>query len=211
MVRLRTFFACCWLGWIGVFGAPHVERKSGSHDLGGRVESASGPLWATPPASRRWRKAPLIEESSHEARIVTFARRYGIGRKLSTQIYQAARAERLHPGLAFSLVRVESGFDPRSIGPKGSIGLTQIQPRTARHLEPRVEPRDLYSPALNLRLGFRYLRSLIEEFDDPVLALTAYNRGPGHVTTLLARGRDPRNAFARAILRNVERTLPATL
>ena len=159
-----------------------------------------------------WRDARLREmDALHEARIAAYAREYGIGRELSRKVYEAARAEQVSPALAFGLVHVESGFDPRARGPHGSIGLTQLLPRTARQLAPGVQAGDLYSPRLNLRLGFRYLRDLLDRFDENVLvALSAYNRGPELVQALLERGRDPRNGYARKVLRTVEEsTAPA--
>jgi soluble lytic murein transglycosylase-like protein len=148
----------------------------------------------------------------HAVRVAAFARRYGITPGLSRQIYDAARAERVSPALAFGLVRVESGFDPAALGLGGAIGLTQIRPATARELVPKVQRSDLYSPHLNLRLGFRYLHALLERFDqDVALALAAYNRGPSQVEELLAQGRTPGGAYARKVLRNVEPGSSATL
>ena len=112
----------------------------------------------------------------------------------------------MSPALAFSLIRTESGFDPRAVGVRGSIGLTQIRPSTARELAPRVTADDLFAPGVNLALGLRYLRSLLDRFDhDVVVALTAYNRGPTRVEAQLERGHVPRIAYVTRILRDVER------
>lgn len=152
-----------------------------------------------------WTEGRLRQvRASSQARIAAFARRYGIAHQLSRQIYETARSERVDLALAYSLVKVESGFDPRAVGPSGSIGLTQLQPRTARGLAPNVSQEDLYSPRLNLTLGFRYLRAMLERFNDRTLALSAYNRGPGHVESLLSQGRTPRTSYARKVLRGVE-------
>ncbi len=162
---------------------------------------------ATPGAARFESGDP-----QHALRITAFARRYDIEPRLSRQIYEAARAERVSPALAFGLVLVESGFDPSAVGPGGAIGLTQIRPGTAREMAPRVQPVDLYAPGLNLQLGFRYLHTLLDRFDqDVTLALAAYNRGPTHVEQQVARGEAPGTAYARKVLRNVERGSAATL
>jgi soluble lytic murein transglycosylase-like protein len=171
-----------------------VAAWSGSNDLEGRA----------------WR----FESSDpvHSRSVSAFAARYGIELQLSRQIYEAARAERVSPALAFGLVRVESEFDPAAAGSGGGIGLTQIRPVTARELVPHVRTADLYSPGLNLRLGFRYLHAQLDRFDqDVTLALSAYNRGPTHVEGQLARGQAPGTAFARKVLRNVEPGSAATL
>jgi soluble lytic murein transglycosylase-like protein len=185
-------------------GAPAAWAPSGF-----RAFPGDRPL-VYPEAARSWGLSDSGER--HTARITAFASHYRIRQQLSRQIYEAARAEQVSPALAFGLVRVESGFDPQAVGPSGSIGLTQIRPGTAREIAPEVTSDDLYSPRLNLRLGFRYLRSLLDRFDqDAALALAAYNGGPGLVEQLLARGQRPRGEYARKILRNVERAPPATL
>ena len=45
-------------------------------------------------------------DPQHAMRITAFARRYDIEPQLSRQIYEAARAERVSPALAFGLVLV---------------------------------------------------------------------------------------------------------
>jgi len=75
-------------------------------------------------------------------------------------------------------------------------------PYTADEMLPGVTRRQLYNPALNMRLGFRYLKKLLLEFDgDMRLALLAYNRGPYRVSGLLAKGHDPANGYAHAVCR----------
>jgi len=59
----------------------------------------------------------------------------------------------------------------------------QVMPATGRQLHRReghgARP-DLRSPAVNVRLGVAYLRQMLDLFGgDPVLALAAYNAGPG--------------------------------
>ena len=54
---------------------------------------------------------------------------------------------------------------------------------------------------LNLRVGFRFLNDLLDQFDrDTHLALLAYNRGPAKVSDILAQGGDPTNGYPAAVL-----------
>jgi soluble lytic murein transglycosylase-like protein len=127
---------------------------------------------------------------------------YRIPADLAAQIYDIALSEGIDPDIAFRLVSVESEFTGRAVSPKGAIGLTQVMPSTARLLNPRLSRDDLFHHETNLRLGFSYLRDLIQEYDgDLRLALLAYNRGPAVVDALRKQGRDPENGYARAILR----------
>src|SRR6266705_50070 len=92
----------------------------------------------------------------------------------------------------------------------GAIGYTQILPSTARLYEPGLTTTQLYDRSTNLRLGFRYLRDLLERYEgNPEaklrLALLAYNRGPGKVQELLDAGRDPQNGYATTVMKGYRR------
>jgi soluble lytic murein transglycosylase-like protein len=186
-------------------GPSALERGAAHGFLRLRPGLLAGPLAPASSSAEAWRDARLREiERAHARRIAGYARRYRISIALSREIYEAARAAELNPALAFGLVQTESSFNPRAVGPKGSIGLTQLQPATARELAPEVTRRQLFTPRVNLALGFRYLQRLMHRFDEDVsLALVAYNRGPGSVETLLSHGRTPGRAYARKVLRHV--------
>jgi hypothetical protein len=68
----------------------------------------------------------------------------------------AAAAEGILSDLARALVRVESNFDPQTVGADGEIGLTQIKPQTARGLGFPGSSRALFDPAINLKWGLRH-------------------------------------------------------
>ncbi len=133
--------------------------------------------------------------------IQLFSGEFRIPADRAMQIYDIALAEDVNPELALNLVRVESGFRRTAVSSAGAIGFTQIRPSTARWLDPLVETRDLFDPEINLHLGFRYFRYLLDEYNgDTRLALLAYNRGPGRVGGLLRSGIDPANGYAKAVL-----------
>lgn len=128
--------------------------------------------------------------------------RYRIPAGLAAKIYDVALAEGLEPDLAFRLVEVESSFRRTAVSEAGAVGYTQIKPSTAYWLDPTVGRAQLFETETNLRLGFRYLRVMLDEHDqDMRMALLAYNRGPARVGQLLAMGRDPSNGYATRILR----------
>jgi soluble lytic murein transglycosylase-like protein len=132
--------------------------------------------------------------------IRSYADRFDIGWQLSERIHDAAVDAGIDIDVAYRLVRVESGFRHGAIGPAGSIGLSQVQPQTARWLDPTVTREDLFDMDTNLRLGFGYLRMLIDRYGSTRLALLAYNRGPGTVQDVLAAGEDPANGYAARVL-----------
>jgi soluble lytic murein transglycosylase-like protein len=134
-------------------------------------------------------------------RAVALSTRYGIGADLALLIEETALAENVDPDLAFELVRLESNFNPRAVSPVGALGLAQLMPATARMLDPDITRQEIFDPETNLRLGFRFYRSLLDYYRGDVrLALLAYNRGPYTVDRLLESGIDPANGYARIIM-----------
>ena len=138
--------------------------------------------------------------------IIDYSTHYNIAADLAAAIYDVALSEGVDPGLAFRLVKTESGFTLMAKSKVGALGLTQVLPSTARLYEPGLTNKQLFDRSTNLRLGFRYLRDLLERYDGNLrLALLAYNRGPGKVQELLDAGRDPQNGYSTAIMRGYKR------
>ena len=97
----------------------------------------------------------------------------------------------LDPLLIWSVMRVESRYDPNAASPAGARGLMQIIPATqdliAKELKLDLTPGDIYVPEVSIKLGAWYLRNLLDEFDgDLELAIVAYNGGPDNVRQWLA-------------------------
>ena len=135
-------------------------------------------------------------------RIISYSTQYGIDAKLAGNIVDVARAEGIDPDLAFRLVKLESDFNTRAQSPVGAIGLTQLMPSTARYYEKGITVQKLYDPTTNLRIGFRYLRGLVDEYDGNVkLALLVYNRGPVAVAKSRAQGDNPSNGYDRILFK----------
>lgn len=135
--------------------------------------------------------------------VMAYSERYHIPADFAAAVYDIALSEGLRPDVAFPLVRLESRFDPRARSSAGAIGLTQVLPSTARLYEPGLTDEQLYDRDTNLRLGFRYLKDLLDRYEGDIeRALLAYNRGPARVQELLEQGRDPRNGYAAAIMRD---------
>ena len=95
-------------------------------------------------------------------------------------------ASRLHDvpvDLLLAVAATESAWNPDARSDKNAHGIMQIQwPGTARHLGVR-RVSELYNPCLNIELGARYLRELIDASDGNVeRALASYNYGPTRIS-----------------------------
>ena len=133
--------------------------------------------------------------------IMANSAKYRIPADLAEDIYDIALSEGIDPALGFQLVKVESSFKANARSSMNAYGYTQLQLPTARYYDPEVTVSRLFERETNLRIGFRFLRDLLEQFDhDMELALVAYNRGPGRVAGILAKGGDPANGYAEAVM-----------
>lgn len=95
-------------------------------------------------------------------------------------------ASRMHDvpvDLLLAVAATESAWDPDARSHANAHGIMQIQwPGTARHLGV-TRVAELYNPCLNIELGSRYLRELLDaNGGDVERALAAYNYGPGRIS-----------------------------
>ncbi|HEU4883978.1 MAG TPA: transglycosylase SLT domain-containing protein [Longimicrobium sp.] len=161
----------------------------------------------TPPLLQAtYLRRAVVKVDSAEMVVQEMADRYHITASMARMVHDAAVEVGLDPELGFRLVRVESVFDPDAVGSGGAAGLVQMMPGTARDIDPEIDTRkELMDPRTNMRLGFGYLREMIQRYEkygpDAVrLGVIAYNRGEISVDRALRRGADPENGYGRRIL-----------
>lgn len=95
--------------------------------------------------------------------------------ELWPEVEETARSAGVDPHLVDLVIRMESGYNPNAVSPKGATGVMQLMPDTAR----AYRVADMFDPADNIRGGVHYLRDLLDRFGSDVrLALAAYNAGP---------------------------------
>ena len=103
------------------------------------------------------------------------------------EVVEATKYARLDPWLVLGVIRQESAFNARAVSSSDARGLMQLLPSTGREVYQRIGLeafRDdlLFDPQLNVRLGAQYLSRLADTHrGNLILALAAYNAGPGRV------------------------------
>ncbi|MGH7560311.1 MAG: lytic transglycosylase domain-containing protein [Gemmatimonadales bacterium] len=207
-----------WLGTLGSLAAATIVLGSLAAILTG-LSAAKGPVlvggeWARDEiAALRQElddargKLTLAEAQMDRMTAITgYSALYKVPADLATAIYDIALAEGIHPSLGFQLVKVESGFKGGARSSMNAIGYTQLRLATARFYDSTLTEERLHDRDVNLRIGFRFLKDLMRQFDQDLhLALVAYNRGPTRVIELMERGEDPRNGYSDVVLKGVRR------
>jgi soluble lytic murein transglycosylase len=93
----------------------------------------------------------------------------------------------LDPYMVASLIRQESEFNPTVISYANAYGLMQIEPSTGKQLAreegiAHFQTFQLLDPEMNIRLGCRYLRQMLDKVGGvPEYAFAAYNAGDNRV------------------------------
>lgn len=197
-LELVPVLRSAFLGGLVVIAAFMMgARTASSSEASGSVLSA---IVDPSPAGMRDLQAAELEKLR---RTVAYSARYSIPADMAARIEEIARSEEIDPDLAFGLVRAESEFNHRARSSVGAVGLTQLMPSTAKFFRVNgTTKHNLYDRDTNLRIGFRYLRTLIVKYDGNVrLALLAYNRGPERVDQILRSGGNPNNGYVEMVLR----------
>ena len=96
----------------------------------------------------------------------------------------------LDASVVASLINVESSYNKNAKSNKNAIGLMQIKLETANYLDEInnrnfITESELFDAEINIMYGCKYLRYLIDKFDDIYTSLAAYNAGETRVRSWL--------------------------
>jgi transglycosylase-like protein with SLT domain len=140
-------------------------------------------------------------------KIMHYSTRFDVPAGVAGTVFDASVREGIDPELGFRLVRLESEFNAHAVSKAGAIGLTQLLPSTARLFDHGVTRDSLYDRDTNLRIGFHYLHTLLDQFHGNVrLALLAYNRGDYAVSRDVRAGVNAGNGYDKSVMGNYKGT-----
>ncbi|HWU44159.1 MAG TPA: transglycosylase SLT domain-containing protein [Bdellovibrio sp.] len=93
--------------------------------------------------------------------------------------------------LVWGIMRAESTYRRDAISPVGALGLMQVMPFTAHKVATLIGDKEFKAPMLlepetSIKIGSRYLKRLMERFDNTIpLVAAGYNAGPHRVKNWL--------------------------
>lgn len=144
-----------------------MHRTFGTYLLGAAL---AGPVAGGIALAQDGAFDPITTSTSSSCAAADSGEIAGLVRKIAIE-------EGFDPDLAEAVAFVESGLGKRQESGAGALGIMQLMPGTASDLG----VADRCDPASNTRGGVRYLKSLYDQFQDPLLMLAAYNAGSGRV------------------------------
>lgn len=181
--------AAVWADPLALTQLSLFFREQGMYGLAARCAARSVGLWpgglihdAPLPVQR------LAYPLAYEDLLSAEAQRYG-----------------LDPLLLAALIRQESLFEPVAESYAGARGLGQVMPATGEGIARSLDVDDfylddLYRPSVSIRFAAFYLSAQMRRFDDQILvALAAYNGGPGNTLRWLEDDGDDLDLFVEVI------------
>jgi soluble lytic murein transglycosylase-like protein len=170
----------------------YVDEKGTPHFASEKIDERYELFFGNEPEAARAGTPRAVAVPTAAPKLLAFFEVSPGYKQVQHHLRAASRAYNVDPELLKALIATESGFDASVVSPSGAIGLMQVMPTTAQHFgltgdaKTPIEKK-LADPAVNIKVGTRYLRYLMDRFPGQLeLALAAYNAG---VSAVLRAGK----------------------
>lgn len=126
--------------------------------------------------------------------IPVISKKYFYQRGYMKYVEKYSEEYNIDPLYVYTVIKVESNFNPNADSSAGAKGLMQIMPISFEEVSIKLGEQDSVSfgdmkdPETNIRYGCFILRQLLDEFGDWEIASAAYNGGIGNVQSWLNDG-----------------------
>lgn len=102
--------------------------------------------------------------------------------KFNDYVEICAKNQGVDSSLIYAVIKAESNFKEDAISSKGAVGLMQILPTTAVSVATELgienfNSTDLFDAETNILIGTRYLKYLLNKFQNTETAICCYNAG----------------------------------
>ena len=125
--------------------------------------------------------------------------------ELQKHVYQIAQEYGLDWTLLLAVMQKESHFKPYTVSDSGDYGLMQINRINFSRLSVEAGVNDFLDPRENVRAGAYLLSQLMGKYQDPNMALMAYNMGESGAAEFWEKGIYT-SAYSREVI-NIQREL----
>ena len=94
--------------------------------------------------------------------------------------------------LIYALIKAESNFEADAVSSRNAQGLMQLMPATAEDVAKKnginLTEENILDPDINIKIGTKYISTLLNKYECIEVALAAYNAGSGNVDKWIANG-----------------------
>lgn len=171
---------------VGLLVEARREWRNGVRGLGGQALRQAAVL-----ASQEGWHEKAISALSSDSNLRYYSLRFPVDYR--EQLEGAAKQHQIDSALLFAIVRAESAYSVDAVSRAGARGLMQVMPTTAQQLAREFGLRysgksSLLEAGTNIRYGTLRLNQLLDQFDQVLPAIAAYNAGPNAVSRWVEEG-----------------------
>lgn len=150
----------------------HIKPEAGINSVLERIQELNSHI------RNLEQRAKTLEKENTFSKVLNDVQALAMKQKFAPIIAQAAIEHKVDPKLVTAVIEQESRFNPQAVSKSGALGLMQLMPETAKS----VGVNNPLNPEESIRGGTKYLSSLLNRYQgNVILALSAYNAGPGNV------------------------------